>query len=172
MTQIFRFALAFAIWVAVHINTGLAGDNFVSIPVEDPYLVAAKQKARETLSGFLVLARAPRPTMEQLSLKIRIQEGDKNEFIWVHPFEQKKEAFSGVVNSMPRFVRSVTRGQRIAFTEAEIADWLYVEDGRMKGNYTACAIIRREPQEQQEAFKQRHGLNCDFLGTRSSIPIR
>lgn len=32
----------------------------------------------------------------------------------------------------------------------------------MKGNYTACAILKREPKAQQEAFKKRFGLECDI----------
>jgi hypothetical protein len=30
----------------------------------------------------------------------------------------------------------------------------------MKGNYTACVLIRNEPKDQQEAFKKRFGLDC------------
>jgi len=171
MNRISRFALALAIATAVHINAGVAEENFASIPVEDPDMAAAKQKARETLPDFLVLAKTPRPTMEHLSLKIRIEKGDQKEFFWVHPFEQKEGVFSGVVKSKPRFVRNVTYGQHIHFTEAEVADWLYIENGRMKGNYTACAVIKREPLEQQEAFKKRHGLDCDFLNVSHSTPL-
>jgi hypothetical protein len=31
----------------------------------------------------------------------------------------------------------------------------------MKGNSTACVLIRSSPKDQQEVFKKRFGLDCD-----------
>jgi uncharacterized protein YegJ (DUF2314 family) len=51
-------------------------------------------------------------------------------------------------------------GQVIDFSEAEIVDWLYMEDGKMRGNFTACALLKREPADQAEAMKKQFGLSC------------
>ena len=48
----------------------------------------------------------------------------------------------------------MTYGQVIEFTEAEIVNWLYVEGGKMRGNFTACAMLKREPPDQLEAAKK------------------
>ena len=52
-------------------------------------------------------------------------------------------------------------GQVIEFSESEIVDWLYTENGKMIGNFTACALLKREPPDQLEAMKKQYGLSCD-----------
>lgn len=52
-------------------------------------------------------------------------------------------------------------GQSFDFSEGEIVDWLYMDGAKMKGNYTACALLKREP-GQAAAFKARFGLDCDL----------
>ena len=69
--------------------------------------------------------------------------------------------FSGKIDNTPRTVRSVAAGQIIEFSEGEITDWMYMDGGKMKGNYSACALLQREPKDQQDAVKNRFGLNCD-----------
>jgi hypothetical protein len=32
----------------------------------------------------------------------------------------------------------------------------------MKGNYTACALLKSAPPSEAEEFKKHFGLNCDF----------
>ena len=36
-------------------------------------------------------------------------------------------------------------GDIIQFKDAQIVDWMYLDDGAMKGNYTVCALLKREP---------------------------
>jgi uncharacterized protein YegJ (DUF2314 family) len=52
-------------------------------------------------------------------------------------------------------------GQTITFKEDEIVDWLYLEDGKMIGNFTACAMLKREPPQEAEKFIRQFGLRCD-----------
>jgi hypothetical protein len=35
-----------------------------------------------------------------------------------------------------------------------------MDGGRMKGNFTVCALIRHEPRKQQIAFKRQFGIDC------------
>jgi len=41
-------------------------------------------------------------------------------------------------------------------------DWLYIENGMMRGNYTACALLISAPKNEAEEFKKTFGLSCDF----------
>jgi uncharacterized protein YegJ (DUF2314 family) len=65
------------------------------------------------------------------------------------------------INITPWFAKTVKLGQVIEFTESEIVDWLYLENSRMIGNYTACALLKREPPQQTAAFMKQYGLSCD-----------
>lgn len=161
MTRL-RIAALAVIAVAASAPSALAQNNFATVSNDDPYMAIAKQKARETLPGFLALAKTPRPSTEGFSIKVGIRDRGHTEFFWITPFEQKDGKFSGVINNEPRNVRNVSYGERITFSEADIADWLYFDSGRMKGNYTGCAIMKHEPAKMRDAFKKRYGLECDL----------
>lgn len=153
---------AFAVAGVAFAGAAFAASNFKSIHTNDPEMNAAKQKARETLPDFLALAKAPPPATSDFAIKIAIEDRGHTEFFWIRRFEENEGQLSGIIDNRPRVVRNVIYGQHVAFTVTDVADWLYMDDGRMKGNYTACALIRREPAPQREVFKKRYGLDCEF----------
>ena len=137
-------------------------DDIARVQKDDPDMAAAFRKARETLPEFLALARAPRPTATNLAVKIAIPAGDSNEYFWLAPFEPRGgDKYAGRISNTPRLAKQVKLGQVVEFSEAEIVDWVYMENGKMRGNFTACALLKREPAEQVEAMKKQYGLSCD-----------
>jgi len=137
-------------------------DEISKVAKDDPDMAAAFRKARETLPEFLALARAPRPTIDHVAVKVGIPTGDDGkEYFWLSPFEPRDGRYSGRINNTPRMAKTVKFGQVIEFSEDEIVDWLYLEDGKMRGNFTACAMLKREPADQAEAMRKEFGLSCD-----------
>jgi uncharacterized protein YegJ (DUF2314 family) len=136
-------------------------DEVVFVEKDDPDMAAAFRKARETLPEFLALARAPQSTASKLAIKIAIPDGDGNEYFWLTQFAPRGDKYTGRINNTPRAAKQVKLGQVVEFSEAEIVDWLYVEDGKMHGNFTACAMLKREPADQAEAMKKQYGLSCE-----------
>lgn len=159
------FAAAFlALAVSVSAQTVLdkaKNDQIARVPKGDAEMAAAFRKARATLKEFLALARAPRSSITNYAVKVGIPEGDTTEYFWISKFIEKDGEFIGRIDNTPRLVRSVREGQRILFEESDIVDWLYRENGKMVGNYTACALLKKEPPRQAEAFKKEFGLACD-----------
>jgi len=138
-------------------------DGIAMVERGDPDMAVAYKRARETLPDFLKLAREPRPTTKAFAVKVPIPYGNRNdaEFFWISPFEQRGETYVGRVSNTPRLAKTVKLGQAIQFAEAEIVDWLYQEDGKMIGNFTTCALLKREPPDQAAAFMKQYGLSCD-----------
>src|SRR5262245_10900165 len=137
-------------------------DDIARVARDDPDMAAAMRKAREWLPDFLALTRASRHSITHFAVKVGIPSGDDNkEFFWISPFEQRGEKFVGRINNTPRMAKTVKLGQVIEFSEDEIVDWLYQEGDRMHGNFTACALLKREPPEQAEALKKHYGLSCE-----------
>jgi uncharacterized protein YegJ (DUF2314 family) len=136
-------------------------DDVALVEKNDPDMAAAFRKARETLPEFLALARAPRPTATNLAVKIAIPAGDDDEYFWVAQFAPRGDKYGGRINNTPRAAKQVKLGQVVEISEAEIVDWLYMEGGKMRGNFTACALLKREPPDQLEAMKKQYGLSCD-----------
>lgn len=128
----------------------------------DPAMERAFAKARETLDGFLKAASDRAPGADGFAVKIALREGSQTEFVWISPFRVEGDKFAGRLNNTPRLVTSYRSGQEVSFARAQIADWLYIENGRMKGNFTACPLLAKSPPAEQEAFKKRFGLSCDF----------
>jgi uncharacterized protein YegJ (DUF2314 family) len=136
-------------------------DEAFLVTKEDPAMAAARSKARATLAAFLATARQPTPAMRNFALKVKVSDDNGVEYFWVTQFNANGGRFSGKIDNTPRMVRSVAAGQIIEFSEGEITDWMYMDGGKMKGNYSACALLQREPKDQQDAVKNRFGLNCD-----------
>lgn len=139
-------------------------DAIATVQRGDPVMAIAYKRARETLPEFLALVRSPRPSIKGFSVKVPIPYGSGNdaEFFWISPFEERDGKFRGRINNTPRLAKSVKLGQIIAFEQEDIVDWLYHENGKMVGNFTACALIKSEPPALQQAFMKHYGLSCDF----------
>ena len=136
-------------------------DDVALVENDDADMAAAFRKARETLPEFLALARAPRSTATKLAVKIAIPDGDGNEYFWLTQFGPRGDKYTGRINNTPRSAKQVKFGQVVEFSEAEIVDWLYMEGGKMRGNFTACAMLKREPADQAEAMRKQYGLSCE-----------
>lgn len=128
---------------------------------DDGDMEAAKRKARSTLPQFLALARDPKPGMSGFAAKIGVPYEDGNEFLWMNPLEFKGDRIIGTINNEPRYAKNVKYQQRISFRETDIVDWMYRQDGKMKGNHTACALLKRDTPANREAFRREYGLECE-----------
>jgi uncharacterized protein YegJ (DUF2314 family) len=125
-------------------------------------MTEAFRQARETLPEFLALARTPKPSIIHFAVKVGISTGeDGKEFFWISPFEPRAGKYSGRINNTPRTAKTVKFGQVIDFSEDEIVDWLYIEADKMHGNFTACAMLKRQSPDQVEAARKEFGLSCD-----------
>ncbi len=141
-------------------------DEVALVPKNDPAMAAAMTKARATLPDFLKLAAAPPAKTDAFAVKVAIRDGAHVEYFWITPFEHKAgtsgKAFTGKLDNTPRLVRNTKMGDALNFSKAEIVDWMYIDNGVMKGNHTACAVMKKATQKDRDAFKKRFGLDCDL----------
>ncbi|MGH8105051.1 MAG: DUF2314 domain-containing protein [Arenimonas sp.] len=47
------------------------------------------------------------------------------------------------------------------FKKDEIVDWTYTKDGKMIGNFTACVLLKHEPEASRKEFQDAYGLECE-----------
>lgn len=132
------------------------------LALNDPVMSAAMQSARESLPGFLALARHPAPTMERFAVKIALLDDGGPEFFWVHPFAHVADRFIGQINNTPLTLATPKKGDTITFGRHDIVDWVYMDAGVMKGNYSARVILQAALPRDRAAFKRRFGLEFDF----------
>ena len=129
---------------------------------DDPAMRQAIDKARSSLEQFLAKVKNPAADTEGYAVKIGIPAGQDTEYFWVNEFAITGDKFSGKINNEPQHTTLVTFGQRYSFDREQIVDWTYmdVKAHKMYGNFTACALLTREPPAAAEEFKQRYGLEC------------
>ena len=137
-------------------------DELVYLALNDAVMAAAIQSARDSLPGFLALAKRPAPEMKGFAVKIALLGDGGPEFFWIHPFAHVGARFIGQVGNMPRTVEGLRMGDTVTFVRRDIVDWMYMDAGRMRGNYSARAILRTALPQDRQAFKRRFGLDSDF----------
>ncbi len=137
-------------------------DELVYLALNDAVMAAAIQSARDSLPGFLALAKRPAPEMKGFAVKIALLGDGGPEFFWIHPFAHVGARFIGQVGNMPRTVEGLRMGDTVTFVRRDIVDWMYMDAGRMRGNYSARAILRTALPQDRQAFKRRFGLDFDF----------
>lgn len=138
-------------------------DEIAHMSREEPAMKDAFEKTRASLDTFLAQAKAPAPGTDRYALKVAISDGQNTEYFWVVDFSGDGKQFTGVLNNEPRLVMKHRYGEKIAFRRDQIADWTYMDapQRRMHGNFTACALLTKEPPAQAAEFKRQYGLRCD-----------
>lgn len=132
------------------------------LALNDPIMSAAMQSARESLPGFLALARHPGPTMERFAVKIALLGEGGPEFFWIYPFAHVGDRFIGQIGNTPLTLAGPKKGDTITFGKRDIVDWTYMDAGVMRGNYSARTILKAALPRDRAAFKRRFGLEFDF----------
>jgi uncharacterized protein YegJ (DUF2314 family) len=70
------------------------------------------------------------------------EDGSQTEYFWLGDLERHSGKVSGTVNNTPELVKNVKEGDRISVMEGEIADWMFMRDGKMHGNFTLRPLFK------------------------------
>jgi uncharacterized protein YegJ (DUF2314 family) len=90
---------------------------------DDPGLLAAHAKAKETLDHFIFRATEDRKEYEIYAAYIKVVEEDV-EYLWVGDFKRyNDEYFMGVLITKPELIVQFEGGETIGFRKEDIYDW-------------------------------------------------
>lgn len=128
-------------------------DKTISVADDDPEMLAAIAKARETLPKFWTEFDHPQPKEENFCLKVKIRDGKETEHFWVDKIEKKDGKISGSIANDPDLVHNVKMGQRVEIPDADISDWFYMRDGKLAGNYTLRVLFKQMPAAEVAKYK-------------------
>ena len=140
-----------------------AKDQVSYVSNDDPAMAKAYEKAKATLDSFLLLAQSPPLNTTAFSVKVGIREGKHTEYFWISDITQSGNQLQGRINNEPELVKSVKNGQMYSFAKSKIVDWTYRDRTKHRtfGNFTACALLSKEPANEDEEFKKQYGLECN-----------
>ena len=145
------------------ISEKAAQDRLVYMADAEPAMRAAFEKAYASLDEFIAKARQSAAGDGTFAVKVGIRDGQDTEYMWLNELHFADGRLSGRINNQPRMVATVEYGQTYAFAREQVVDWTYRDEksGRMMGNFTACALLMKEPAARAEAFKRQYKLVCD-----------
>ena len=128
-------------------------DQVIFVSNDDPEMVAAIAKARDTLPKFWQVFEKPGEGESDFSLKVKITEGQDAEYFWLVNLERVNGKTFGTISNDPNIVGNVKVGDRIEIPEADITDWLYMRNGKMVGNTTMRVLFKQMPASDVEYYK-------------------
>lgn len=149
------------------------GDQTYLVKSNDPAMQHAAYKASAGLDGFLKKLDNPPPGTDNYAVKVGIlDDGDgyrlttRNEtaiveYFWLLGVTRTPNGFTARIANTPEDIRHVSENQVIAFGRADIFDWMYMENGKIKGNFTACPALMAGPKEEREQFIAEYGIECN-----------
>ncbi len=151
------FPLSYLIPALLALLFAVAGcskkDQVISVPDDDPAMLAAIAAARDSLPQFWEVFDKHGHGEKDFALKVKITENKKTEFIWLSNIERKEGKMFGTIDNDPETVHTVKSGDRIAIPEPDISDWFYMRDGKMIGNYTIRVLFKQMSADEVAKYK-------------------
>jgi uncharacterized protein YegJ (DUF2314 family) len=110
-------------------------------------------EAVEKLDTFLAVLKAPKKNQDQFSVKFIVEVKDQAELMWLNDLKFDKGVFTGKLANDPALAKHLKMGQTIQVKEDDVVDWMYVEDGKLKGGYTIRVQRKYTQAAQLKAFE-------------------
>lgn len=118
-------------------------DPVVDVAEDDVEIRAAEQEARDRLGDFLEALASGSPDQSSFSIKAPFTDGEQTEFMWISDVTYENDRFTGKLNNEPQTVRGFSLWDKLSVARDEVVDWLYVENGEMKGGFSAKILAQR-----------------------------
>ncbi|HLF73941.1 MAG TPA: DUF2314 domain-containing protein [Anaerolineales bacterium] len=144
-----------AAWLCVYliacspVSTAPAASNGLD---SDAEMESAFQQARDSLDIFIEKIGTPHPDRTYAAIKVRFfPPGDLSQDIWVDEVTYEEGVFRGSMGDDIPTLR-LQAGEEITVQEADIMDWMIVEDGKLIGGYTIRLAYDRMTPAEKERF--------------------
>jgi uncharacterized protein YegJ (DUF2314 family) len=165
--------LAAAVAVAVVFGQGCAqqDDGVVKREGEPDYVTEFDDKAMDQAIAeakashkqFVEALANPSDNCDSFAVKrgFRVADEPYGEHIWVTQVTFDGTNFKGVVNNEPVDTTEVKLGDTVTVTPEQLSDWMYVEDGVLRGGHTIRVLLKNSSPEQLEAFSKNTGFRLE-----------
>ncbi|KYG97783.1 DUF2314 domain-containing protein [Bradyrhizobium sp. DOA1] len=128
----------------------------VTVPTADAEMNAAIERGRATLSTFWSSYGTPKPSEAGHALKVRFSTRKGGEHIWVGDVKKQPDGtFSGLLANEPRDLPGKRAGDKVAFGEADISDWMFTRNGKIVGGETIKPTLKSLPKADADAIRAR-----------------
>jgi len=127
-------------------------DNLYATPSEDKEMNDAILAAKNTLDQFDRALESNKFDTSTFALKIRFPTSTGAEHIWATSIAIREGHYFGIVDNLPELTTKVKLGDRIQLDKENITDWMYGDNGMLRGGYTIRLIRSRMTKDEREKF--------------------
>ena len=150
------------------IPSGEAG-NIEVVANDDKTMNAAIQEARDTLPLFIAALQSPSPGQTGFSIKAKFPYGndDSAEHMWLSGLSYNGSVFEGKLDNEPIYIDGLHQGEVVSVSEANVTDWIIIDDGILLGGFTIHVIRDGMTEKDRQQFDQDMGI---MIGDAPELP--
>jgi uncharacterized protein YegJ (DUF2314 family) len=138
-------------------------DEVIYVKSGDATMAAAIAKARASLESFRAALAAPPAGAKSFSVKVGFPWGikDDREHIWLTEPKLEATTVTGTINNEPVDATSVKLGEVVTAPLKDISDWMYVENGVLRGGYTLRVLLDKMTPETRQKMLADMGFRLE-----------
>lgn len=139
------------------------GEPDFATKYDEKAMTDAIAKARATWREFSAALVKPAPGMSRFSIKkgFLVDDDPEGEHIWLADVSFDGGNFRGAVGNEPVSTQEVKFGQVVDVMPEELTDWMFVEDGVLRGGYTLRVLLMQKSPEDRKAFLETLGFRLE-----------
>lgn len=118
----------------------------------------AIKTANQTLDKFNEALKSGNPNFGYFALKTRFNSSNGGEHIWVSSITLKDNKYFGIVDNLPASTTDVKLDDTIEIKNANISDWMYIDNQKLRGGYTVRLLRSRMTEQERKQFDEGNGI--------------
>lgn len=125
---------------------------------DDQTMNGAIAKARSTFQRFIDSLKSGNQSLEDFAIKMKFKTAEGNEHMWLSKISFVDSNIFGVVNNVPEHTKEVNIGDTVEVMADKISDWMFIEDGKLRGGYTIRVLYNDMSEEERKELEQYSGF--------------
>lgn len=134
--------------------------NAYIIGEEDSSMNRAIRLAKITLPYFRKALESKNQDLYAFNVRVEFDAFETVEHIWIRNVFLKNSKYYGIVDNEPIDIddKSIHAGDSILIDNNAINDWMYLENGVLRGGFTTRAIRKKMTEEERKQFDSQYGI--------------
>jgi uncharacterized protein YegJ (DUF2314 family) len=136
--------------------------DIYTVESNDKKMNASIDYAKKTLGVFDNALKSENKNYYDFALKVRFNTTNGGgEHMWVNSIELANNKYSGIVGNEPEETKEVKLGDSIQIDSKNITDWMYIEQGKLKGGYTIRVMYNSLSDVEKKKFESDFGFKIE-----------
>ncbi|MEQ1798984.1 MAG: DUF2314 domain-containing protein [Lacibacter sp.] len=127
-------------------------DNVTAVESDDLNMNVAIVKAKGSFRDFDTAFKNGHFDTSEFSIKVRFDVDAGGEHIWTNSIRFENGHYYGTVNEDAEATDKVKQGDRVRITTDNLSDWMYNDNGVLRGGYTIKVLRNKMTPGERASF--------------------